>query len=356
MKGKMILYLVWAIVIGVVLMMSIDERAESTAFYGIAETREISVNSERGVGIKKIHVTPGQAIAKGVLVVELSHPELEIKINEISHQLEELKVKKLGEDSAIKSQVNQLEAQMASTTSDIEYKIKQIEIQHSLNKELTAELKSLENDDNGINSNKQRNPVNLKIESFRKELEMAEKLIRIKINLLQSELNSPNNAYVIQMESLAKELALLNEEKRNLLIYSQIDGVIGSVNYKEGEKVSPFTPILTLHSKSPSYVMGYIHENVYNTVAVGEKLCISPLADRGSCVFGEVMGIGSRIIEYPIRLRKRPEIQLWGREVQIKIPPENNFLLGEKVLISALDQKTSGWKEVTRRFLSLFRE
>jgi multidrug resistance efflux pump len=352
MKGKMILYLAWAIGITVVVMISVGEKRESTAFYGIAETREISVNSEKGVGIKKIHFTPGQTIPKNALMVELNQPELEIKINEISHQLEELKIKKLGEDSAIKSQINQLEAQAASTTSDINYKIKQIESQHNINKELTTELKSFENYNSQKRANSLKNPMNLKIESLHKELEMAKNMLRIKVNLLRDELNSPGNAYLVQMESLAKELTLLNEEKQKLLIYSQIAGIIGSVNYKEGEKVSPFTPILTLHAKSPSYVIGYIHENVYNKVAVGDKLDIVSLADRGNRTLGEVSGIGSRIIEYPIRLRRRPEIQLWGREVQIKIPPDNNFLLGEKVLISAIEDETPRWDELKNRLLS----
>jgi multidrug resistance efflux pump len=351
MKGKMILYLAWAMVIAIVVMISVGDKRESTVFYGIAETREISVNSEKGVGIKKIHVAPGQTIQKDALIVELSQPDLEIRINEIFHQLEELKVKKLGEDSAIKSQINQLEAQIASTASDINYKIKQIETQHNINKELTTELKSFENYNGEKGINGLKNPMNLKIESLQKELEMAKNLIRIKINLLRGELNSPGNAYVVQMESLDRELALLNEEKQKLLIYSQIAGVIGSVKYKEGEKVSPFTPILTLHTKSPSYVIGYIHENVYNKVSVGDKLDVVSLADRGNRVLGEVAGIGSRIIEYPIRLRRRPEIQLWGREVQIKIRTDNNFLLGEKVLISAYDNKTSRWGELKNRLL-----
>jgi hypothetical protein len=51
-------------------------------------------------------------------------------------------------------------------------------------------------------------------------------------------------------------------------------------------------------------------------------------------VQGEVVGIGTRIVEYPVRLRKVPEVQMWGREVNIRIPPNSGFLLGEKVVIS----------------------
>jgi len=339
MKGKLILYIAWFIVVAAIVMVSVGGKRESTVFYGIAETREISVNSENAVEIKKIHVVPGQTIKKDALIVELHQPELEMKINDISHQLQELKVKKLSEDGAIKSQINQLKAGLASTTSDINYQIKQIETRHSINKELTTGLKSLENYDGKKEANGRSSPMDLKIEGLKKELEMAKKLYRIKTDLLKDELNSPENAYSVQVESLSKELTLLNEEKQKLLIYSQITGIIGSVNGKEGEKVSPFVPIVTLHTKSPSYVNGYIHENVYNKVSIGDTLDIVSMADRNNRISGEVLGIGSRIVEYPIRLRRRPDIQLWGREVQIKIPPDSTLLLGEKVMISPFNKK-----------------
>ena len=128
---------------------------------------------------------------------------------------------------------------------------------------------------------------------------------------------------------------MLVKEKNGLAICAPIKGVIGSVSFKEGEKVSPFSSILTLHTKSPSYVKGYIHENAYNRVAVKSKVKIVSLAGSNDKTIGEVVGVGSRIVEFPLRLRKRPDIQVWGREVQIKIPEENKFLLGEKILITA---------------------
>jgi hypothetical protein len=57
---------------------------------------------------------------------------------------------------------------------------------------------------------------------------------------------------------------------------------------------------------------------------------------------GEVVGVGARIVEYPLRLRKRPDIQMWGREVQILIPPENRFLLGEKLVITPVTSRERG--------------
>ena len=63
------------------------------------------------------------------------------------------------------------------------------------------------------------------------------------------------------------------------------------------------------------------------------------MSDKKNSVSGKIIGVGSRIVEYPIRLRSRTEVQIFGREVLIKIPTKNQFLLGEKVLIVPEKQK-----------------
>ena len=118
-----------------------------------------------------------------------------------------------------------------------------------------------------------------------------------------------------------------------ILIFSPVTGVVGTVNAKEGETVAPFAAVLTVHTENPSYVKGFIHENVHNRIALGDAAEIIPLANGNKRVVGSVMGVGSRIVEFPERLRRRPDVQVWGREVLIKLPDDNGLLLGEKVRI-----------------------
>lgn len=112
-----------------------------------------------------------------------------------------------------------------------------------------------------------------------------------------------------------------------------MDGMIGSISCKAGEMVSPFQTILTLHTHSPSYVRGYIHENIHNLALTGDTVQVVALTGDRKSVEGEIVGVGSRIIDYPLRLKKRADMQLWGREVEIHLPADNSFLLGEKVTI-----------------------
>jgi hypothetical protein len=91
-------------------------------------------------------------------------------------------------------------------------------------------------------------------------------------------------------------------------------------------------------------VKGYIHENAYSRISLKDKVRVVSVANTSAATVGEVVGVGARIVEYPARLRKRPDIQMWGREVQILIPPKNRFLLGEKLFITplALDNRPGG--------------
>ncbi|MCP4135836.1 MAG: hypothetical protein GY754_33015 [bacterium] len=294
------IYLVCFCALVIIVVINITHRSEHDNFFGIAESREIVINFDKAVEIKKIHKTPGQTIKDGELLIELDRPELTKMISDISHQLEEL------------------EAQLIVNTNTIKNRINQLRVEFKINKQLLAGLQSLSGKENApaINTANLPSPIKIRISSLRKELELLVTPIKVNIRMLE------------------KQLTLLMEEKEKLNIFAASSGLIGSINFKEGEKVAPFTPIITVHTRSPSFVKGYIHENVYNKVRIGQKTTIISMANRNIRATGEVIGVGSRIIEYPERLRFRPEFKIWGREVHIRIPGSTGFLLGEKVLIN----------------------
>lgn len=346
-NGPWPLYIIWVIVFIAVALISLSFETESTRFHGIAETREIVVNSESAVEIKRINIVEGQSIQKGQLIVELSSPELTLKINEISHQLDQLKAQKGIDKAELQAKISQLEAQKASRKNEIANQIRQLENQYNLNKALTSGLKSLQ-DGADRHPSAASNPLVLEIDSLQQELSLSLHPINIQIELLQKALDASDSPLKIQVEQLERELALLKLESSKLNIYAQISGIIGSVNFKAGEKAAPFAPILTLHTKTPSFIKGYIYENVYTRISMGKTVEVASLTDTRSRTRGVVVGVGARIVEYPIRLRKHPDFQVWGREVVIKISDNNAFILGEKVLINIDQGKASLFDRIAR--------
>lgn len=346
------LFFAWIVAFIALVIISVINKGESTKFYGIAETMEIVVNSENSVVIKKIHVVQGQMISEGDTIIELDRPELTRQITEITHQINELTALKLANISSSRSQIELLKAQQATKINVIESEIIQLEAKYKLNKKLASQLQSINSDSRETDKNIINNPIKLKITSLKEELELVLNPSQLRIDRLKNQMWKDGTPVKIQVENLEDELKLLHEEKEKLTIFAQIEGRIGSVNFKELENVSPFKPIITMHTKSPSYIEGYIHENVYNKVFAGQKVLVSSLADRHNKTRGIVVGVGSRIVDYPERLRKRLDIPIWGREISIKISQNNAFLLGEKVLITSIEDMGNGKKTVVEKVFS----
>lgn len=127
-----------------------------------------------------------------------------------------------------------------------------------------------------------------------------------------------------------KDVVYLENQKKNLFVFSEFDGVVGSVNFKRGEKVPAFTPVISISAIHPNYIHGFVHENLHARLQVGQDLEISS-AVGGPSVSGKIVSIGSRITPIPERLLKVTGLVSWGREVVVEIPEKNQFLLGEKV-------------------------
>jgi multidrug resistance efflux pump len=314
-------------------------QSEPTIFYGIADTKETIINSDASVEIKSINVVQGQSIKIGDTLAILDRPELEIKISEISHMLSEYKARRTSETTFSISEKRKIQAEQTEKINEIKAQIRELEAQYEMNKKLVAELRSvkrteLEPDDSATH------PILAQIKSLHELLESARNPANIEIErITQKLMHGSDDPLVSQVQRLTDELALLQKERQKLVMVAQINGMIGSVKFKEGEKVSPFDTIITLHAAAPSYIKGYIHEAVYSYVSVGDTVTVQSIADEKLGIAGKVVGVGSRIVDYPERLRKRADIAIWGREVIIKIPEDNNLLLGERVLISVHNKK-----------------
>jgi hypothetical protein len=155
-----------------------------------------------------------------------------------------------------------------------------------------------------------------------------------------NKVNTEDNQIEIEIKSLEIEMDMLYAAEDELSIFSPIDGHIGSVNFKVGESVSPFSSVITMHKKTPTYVRGYIHENISNKVRVNSKVIVTSKNEKNK-IKARVSSVGTRIIEFPERFRRSADAKIWGREIVVKISARNKFLLGEKVFIKLENKKDS---------------
>ena len=244
----------------------------------------------------------------------------------------------------VRSEIKRLEALKNSQNNDIQSQLHQLKAEYDLNASIVRELKSID----VPTTHKSKNLKDIQIKHLEKELELAANPLKVQIAKLKKELKSYNNPLQVQIEKLESELELLMNEKSELLIYAEVSGIVGSVFYKEGEKIPPFSTILTIDERTPSVVKGFIHEGLVISLNLGDSIEVYSTLHPEINTTGTVVGMGSRVVEFPERLRKYPEYKLWGREVQVKIPPNNSFLQGEKVVLTLAPQYVDNPVDVIR--------
>jgi hypothetical protein len=141
----------------------------------------------------------------------------------------------------------------------------------------------------------------------------------------------------IDIQQLEEERSYLERQRNNLYVFAEIDGIVGSVNFKRGERAPAFSPIVTILPDSPTFVQGFIYESQQSSVKPGSRVKINSLTTAGVSVQGRVISVGSRFVEIPVRLAPtatRDTSGVWGREVTVEIPRDSQIILGEKVQIS----------------------
>lgn len=266
--------LMMALTIAFFLFQSI--KVNQIGFLGIADSKEQQVNFEYPVELKKIYVIAGQIVKKGDLILEL-------------------------DQSALNTQLR-----------DIEFRINRLKSEIKAREQLSSLVLSK-------NKSKIKIRAQMSISSSQSSLEIED--------LKKSELLD-----------LEKEKDVLLLKKRNLYVFSPIDGVIGQINFKVGEKVSEFMPILTLIREAPSFVTGFVNENLDLSLVEGDEVFVMSAARKQVITTGRVVTIGKRTVEIPARLLKFTNIVAFGREVKIEIPNENQFLIGEKVIVKTKNE------------------
>ena len=323
------LSIAWVLCVIIAVILGIVYQGKIATFQGIAEATETIISVPSPTEVVKVHVMPGQSINAGDTIVELNRPDLTLRIAEVTRELDASEGRSNLSAADIDQKVAAVKADLATKTLTLKSEINRLESEYKKNKEIASKLKSLKNSNSATDGN---DAMAMQIKSLKNELAVANANEQIK--LLKSSNRLQKDAGKSEIENLKKELDELKKQQEELIQVAKESWVVGSVNVHDGEKVSSFAPIVTLTHKSPTLVRGYIHERMYQRMDVGETVKVKTLSGTGKPVKGKVVGLSSRIVEFPVRMWKMPEMPVHGREVIITIPSENPFLLGEMVTIS----------------------
>jgi len=306
----------------------------SPFFYGFAENKETELSHYDPVTVERIHVTPGQQVTKGQLLLEVKQSEIDLKIDVAGKDIERLNVITGQEKIVIQSKIRELELRKETEISDHLVEKRNLELSIASKNDLLKDLKSFENIPTNSNS-----ADALKLSALDKKLESTIAPIELEIAELQKQLRNNRSPELVRQQSLEQEIDYLKKEQNKLSIHAPSDGLIGNILCKEDENINGFSTLINFYERYPTLVKGFVHESLILKVKVNDSLLVSSTMHPEHKVNGIVVGMGTRIVEIPERLRKMPDFKTYGREVLIRIPSKNPFLQKEKVMLNSLNEE-----------------
>jgi len=327
-----LLYGVWVVALLGLVLLALNLNGSSSQFFGIAGSREQTISYQYPVEVLSVPIVEGEHVSENDVLLEVRRPDLRAKQAVLADNILELQARNSQSIADKKAKLVSLRSQQQAKLAEIDTKIKSLQSQYSLNLQLLSEISG----SNAGNINSASSPVNVKLSGLRMERDHIEKSLQAKIDNLVEQLKSDSRPVISQISELEGRKGELQRQADNLVVKAKFSGSVGSVLYKPGEQVAPFKPIITLHSLSPNFIKGYIHETVLNTIRVNDNVWVKShtAENNNAMVVAVVESLGRRIVEFPERLKRNRWVTAWGREVIIRLPEESRLLLGEKVVVS----------------------
>ena len=318
---------------------------ETFVFFGFAENKELEIRLEHPVSIENIYAKAGSRVHKGDVLLEVTRSGMEFSQSDLGHEIARLESELKIWESNLRSSIRRLKAEKLAKESEIKSQIGQLESEMSIKRSLVKDLESISPAKDKTGSS----PNEIKINGLKKELRLATRPLDAEIRKLRHELHAPANPMKIQIEQLKEELGYIHQEEDKLTILAPDDGVVGSIFCKVGEQFSAFTTLLTFYEENPTQVKSYVLESLILKVKMGDEVTVHSGVQASSKCKGKVVGMGSRIVEIPERLRKIPTFKTYGREILVEIPADNNFLQKEKVVLRLTEDKDAA-EQILRAF------
>lgn len=329
------LYVVGFLMVCLLIYMANSIQSESAFFYGFAENKQTEISHDRDVLVSKIHVKNGQEISKGDLLLEVIDASIDLKLNDLQIEKESVAAVNSAKVVEINSRIEEIRALRNAEIIEVKSDIKELEEEIALNKSLYEGLKTIDK-----NNKIYRSPDLTKLNFLKENLKDIEKTLANEVRAQYRILNGIIKPRELKEKSIDAKLEYFKMQEGKLSIYAPFDGLVGTISCKEGENISSFSSLVDLYKHNPTQVKGFVHESMILEVSVGDKLEVSSTLHPDIKVIGEVIGLGSRIVEINERLRKIPEYKTYGREVVIEIPSRNSFLQKEKVILN-ISKKSS---------------
>lgn len=303
---------------------------EELTLFGFAETKETEINLNFSVMVDELNVLSGQSVKEGQLLLRAKRLDSDIKFEDQEMKISEINAKKRIWRSEQEGRLKTLESSYLKKMGDVNTQIDAINNKLAQQKELYEGLDYIEaNQDLPAN-----HPSKMRIAAYEEERRNIEKRYQLDLTNLQSIIAKGTKDDDETIKRLRAEYKHVQDNKEIVVdIVAPTDGLIGNVHCKEGEHITDYRTLISFYEPNPTLVKAYVHEDYLVKVDIGDEFKISSIKDITQTYTGKVVGLGSRIVEIPARMRKVPEFKTYGREVVIRLPAKSKFLQNEKLIL-----------------------
>lgn len=323
-----LLYLVFFGVLFGLVPMTRKLLTHPTEFYGIAENQVRNLNFQYSAEIVELPVVLGQKVDSGQLLARLYRMDLPMKVNEINYEQKELSAENALVVQRLNDELVTLGAKKTEIISAFETERKELETEASVRSKILAAVQKEESRDAASADVFQQ-----KLHTLEANKNIQLQQTELEIKQIQKTLQQIGNPVSNRLKKLDNDLDFLKIQEQSLELRSPVSGIIGQLDFQLGEKVAAYTSIMKIYGERPNVVTTYIADGHLVEMKMGDTLRIASINRPDYVLKGVVVGLGTRITMLPERLRKVPELKAWGREVQLKIPDQNELLQGERVKI-----------------------
>ncbi len=302
-----------------------------TTFYGIAENPDLDLSLDQAAWVNEILVKEGQTVTAGETLAILEQrtiPFLQASLEQDQQRVRAERNEVLTERD---TRISELQQARKDAIFEIENKITERQAVLARNEQLLSSLESME-------SSQIRSNEDPELSALQSELATIGTSFDLQIQHLSQETNAELQSLDTRFQQLAIEDSEIERQVAELVIKAPVNGVIGNVNFIPGEQIEARATIVNIYQLHPNQVTTYIPEGLLTNLQMGDLLSVSSLQDTEYTIQGEIIGLGNKIRELPVRMRRDPNVQAWGREVLLQISPDNALMQGERVLVEQIEE------------------
>lgn len=317
-----------AMVIGLVVLVPLAREIQQrgTEFYGIAEDQDVDISLEHPAILRQLLVKEGEEIEKGQVLAVLQRTELPFQRASLEQEKIRLQAERQSQILERRATERELRQDKALALFEIDNEIEQLQAELALKSKLVTDLQSVPTPQ----ADQSLEPTIAALKAERNEIV---KPYDVQLRTLANDAQDLLKSIDARLAGLELEQEELNRQQAALELKAPCAGVIGRIHFVPGEQIATRDPILNIYLEHPSQITTYIPEGQLTSIKLGDSLRVRTLNDDEYLLTAVVAGLGTKIRELPVRMRRDPTVQAWGREIRLQIPPNNTLMQGERVLV-----------------------